>query len=219
MLVLRVFAVALKSFCSFPGYSLVLLLLQSISCVQLFAAPWVIAYQAPLSMKFPRQEYWSGLPFPFLGDLPNPGIEPVSPALQADSLPLSQQGSPTPWCTLHGWDPQCHPQSSILLQAQSADNYIPCFTEKIETIQSELETPIFILKCIYIIMQFIKKKFLLFSRVILLPASLTTSYHLYNLVSPVILPRLQYLLAVCPPGRSHRLCLLFPAIKKTLQWL
>ena len=62
-----------------------------------FASPWTVARQAPLSMGFPRQEYWSGLPFPSLGDLPEPGIEPVSPAslaLPADSLLLSQQGSP-----------------------------------------------------------------------------------------------------------------------------
>ena len=51
----------------------------------LFATPWTIACQAPLSMEFSRQEYWSGLPFPTPGDLPNPGIEPRSPALQADS--------------------------------------------------------------------------------------------------------------------------------------
>ena len=47
----------------------------------------VVAYQAPLSMEFSRQAYWSGLPFPSPGDLPNPGIEPGSPALQADALP------------------------------------------------------------------------------------------------------------------------------------
>ena len=52
-----------------------------------------IACQARLSMGFLRQEYWSDLPFPFPGDLPNPVIEPVSPALQAYSLPLSYQGS------------------------------------------------------------------------------------------------------------------------------
>ena len=46
-----------------------------------FAIPWTVACQAPLSMEFPRQEYWSGLPFPSPGDLPNPGIKPVSPAL------------------------------------------------------------------------------------------------------------------------------------------
>jgi len=56
--------------------------------------PWTIALQAPLAMGFPRQEYWSGLPFPSLGDLPDPGIKPTSPALQVDSLPLSHQGSP-----------------------------------------------------------------------------------------------------------------------------
>ena len=48
---------------------------------------WTVACQSPLSMGFSRQEYWSGLPFPSPGDLPNPGIEPWSPALQADSLP------------------------------------------------------------------------------------------------------------------------------------
>ena len=53
----------------------------SLSCVRLFVTPWTVAFQAPLSLKFPRQEYWSGLPFPFLGDLPDPGIEPGSPAL------------------------------------------------------------------------------------------------------------------------------------------
>ena len=52
---------------------------------------WTVAHQAPLSKKFSRQEYWSGLPFPSPGDLPDPGIKPVSPALQADSLPLSHQ--------------------------------------------------------------------------------------------------------------------------------
>ena len=51
------------------------------------ATPWTLACQAPLSMGFYRQEYWSGLPFPSPGDLPNPGIKPRSPALQADSLP------------------------------------------------------------------------------------------------------------------------------------
>ena len=55
----------------------------SLSRVQLFATPWTVAHQAPLSMEFSRQEYWRGLPFPSPGDLPDPGIEPVSPALQA----------------------------------------------------------------------------------------------------------------------------------------
>ena len=58
-----------------------------VSHVQLSVTPWTVARQAPLSMEFSRQDYWSGLPFPSPGDLPDPGIEPGSPALQADSLP------------------------------------------------------------------------------------------------------------------------------------
>ena len=54
-----------------------------------FATPWTITYQVPLSMGFSRQEYWSGLPVPSTGDLPNPGIKPRSPTLQADSLPCA----------------------------------------------------------------------------------------------------------------------------------
>ena len=64
--------------------------------VQLFVTLWTVAHQAPLSMGFSRQEYWSGLPFPPPGDLPDPGIEPMipaAPALQVDSLLLSHQGS------------------------------------------------------------------------------------------------------------------------------
>ena len=67
---------------------------KSLSHVQLFAAPWTVAYQAPPSMGFSRQEYWSGLPFPSPGDLPNPGIEPRSPALQTDALPSEPPGKP-----------------------------------------------------------------------------------------------------------------------------
>ena len=62
-----------------------------LSCVRLFVTLWAVARQAPLSMGFPRLEYWSGLPFPSPGDLSDPGIKPaspVSPALQADSLLL-----------------------------------------------------------------------------------------------------------------------------------
>ena len=59
-----------------------------------FETPWTIVHQVPLSMGFPRQEYWSGLPVPSPGDLPDPGIDPRSPALQVDSLPLRRQESP-----------------------------------------------------------------------------------------------------------------------------
>ena len=56
------------------------------------ATLWTVALQAPLSMGFSRQEYWSGLPFPSPGDLPNPGIKPEPPALQVDSLPAEPLG-------------------------------------------------------------------------------------------------------------------------------
>ena len=59
-----------------------------LSCIQLFVTPWTVVHQAPLSMGFSRQEYWSGLPFPSPGDLPDPGIESRFPALQTDSLPF-----------------------------------------------------------------------------------------------------------------------------------
>ena len=64
---------------------------KSLSRVRLFVTPWTIAYQTPHSMEFSRQEYWSGLPFPSPQDLPDPGIKPESPALQADAL---QSGPP-----------------------------------------------------------------------------------------------------------------------------
>ena len=67
---------------------------KSLSRVRLFETPWTVTYQVPLSMGFSRQEFWSGLPFPSPGDLSNPGIEPRSPALQADSLPAEPQGKP-----------------------------------------------------------------------------------------------------------------------------
>ena len=67
---------------------------KSLSCIQLFVTPWTVAHQASLSMGFSRQEYWSGLPFPPPGDIPNPGIKPRSPALQADALPSEPPGKP-----------------------------------------------------------------------------------------------------------------------------
>ena len=65
---------------------------KSLSHVQLFVTPWTVDYQASPSVVFSRQEYQSGLPFPSPGDLPNPGIEPGSPALQADALPSEPPG-------------------------------------------------------------------------------------------------------------------------------
>ena len=80
-------------------------------CVWLFTIPWTVAHQVPLSVEFSREEYWSRLPFPSPGDLPDPGIKPRSPALQADSLPseplekplaifnmcVSKRKCPNPW--------------------------------------------------------------------------------------------------------------------------
>ena len=68
---------------------------KSLSRVQLFATSWTVAHQAPLFMEFSREEYCSGLPFPSPGDLPDPGIEPESCALQVDSLPSEPPGKPS----------------------------------------------------------------------------------------------------------------------------
>ena len=65
---------------------------KSLSLARLFATLWIVAYQALPSMGYSRQEYWSGLPFPSPGDLPNPGIEPGSPALKADTLTSEPPG-------------------------------------------------------------------------------------------------------------------------------
>ena len=80
---------------------------KSLSRVRLFVTPWTVAYQAPPSMGFSRQEYWSGLPFPSPGDLPNPGIKPGSPAFQADAFTSEPPGKPSTHkmlreCTLRG---------------------------------------------------------------------------------------------------------------------
>ena len=73
-------------------YTYFVAVVQSLSRVY-FVTPWTIAHQAPLSMRFSRQEYWSGLPFLPPEDLPDPGIKPMFSASAVDSLPLSQQGS------------------------------------------------------------------------------------------------------------------------------
>ena len=85
-------------FCTLTLYPATLLIsyiekkVKLLSCVRFFATPWTVAYQAPLSMGFSRQEYWSGLPFPSPGALNNPGIEPGSPASQIDALPSEPPG-------------------------------------------------------------------------------------------------------------------------------
>ena len=77
--------------------------LSSFSCARLFVNPWTGAHQAPLSMELSRQVYYSGLSCPPPGNLPDPGIEPVSPALQADSLLLSHWGSPCQMIASKTW--------------------------------------------------------------------------------------------------------------------
>ena len=79
-----------------------------------FVTPWTVAHRAPLSMRFPKQEYWNGLPVPSPGDLPGPGIKPTSPALKLDSLPPSYLESPC----------MCVRQVVIHL---SVDRHIGCF--------------------------------------------------------------------------------------------
>ena len=78
-----------------------------LSRVWLFATPWTVAYQALLSMEFSRQEYWSGLPFSSPGNLPNPGMEAGSPALQADTLPSEPPGKPYYIEQGHFWEYKC----------------------------------------------------------------------------------------------------------------
>ena len=83
-----------------------------LSRVRLFATPWAVAYQATPSMGFSRQEYWSWLPFPSPGDLPNPGIEPRSPALEADALTSEPPGKPN----LKVRSSKAEPEKGILAQ-------------------------------------------------------------------------------------------------------
>ena len=82
--------------------------LSHFSRVRLFVTPWTVTCQALQSMGFSKQKYWSGLPFPSPGDLPNPGIEPQSPVLQTDSLPPEPPGKPRPknkWWRRHTKSP------------------------------------------------------------------------------------------------------------------
>ena len=94
-----------------------------LSPVRLFVAPWIVAPQAPLSVEFPRQESWSRLPFPSLGELLDPGMEPVSPALAGKFFTIEPPGKPT----------RAFPSSQLLLtfnkvrRAVKADNFFLFF--------------------------------------------------------------------------------------------
>ena len=74
----------------------IIVAVQLLSCVQIFVTPWIVAHQASLSMGFPRQEYWSGWPFPPPGDLPDPGNELISPALAGGFFYHEPPGKPFP---------------------------------------------------------------------------------------------------------------------------
>ena len=115
-----------KLFCMYTAFINPFLIIhihevKSFSRVRLFATPWTVAYQVPPSMGFSRQECWSGLPFPSPGDLPDPGIEPVSPALQADALPSEPPGKPL----------RTHMHGSLLIKAVLFKPLILVFSIKI----------------------------------------------------------------------------------------
>ena len=73
---------------------------KSLSRVRLFATPWTVAYDAPLSIRFSRQEYWSGLPFPSPQNLPDPGIKPASPELACKFFTTEPPGKPLNGCSI-----------------------------------------------------------------------------------------------------------------------
>ena len=103
---------------------------KSLSRVRLFATPWTVAYQAPPTMGFSRQEYWSGVPFPSSGDLPNPGIEPRSPALQTDALPsespVSQWTKPKYQQYIHTHFRQLFPNSTCSNPLEGGSTCMVC---------------------------------------------------------------------------------------------
>ena len=102
--------------------------MKSLSHVWLFATPWTIAHQAPLSMEFSRQEYWSGLPFPSPGDLSNPGIKLGSPTLQADALPSEPPGKPyTPKELIWKEKKKSKKNQGLHSITVKKDEPIPCF--------------------------------------------------------------------------------------------
>ena len=127
-------------------YTEVVLLLngkvKSLNRVQLFATPWTVTRQAPLSMGLSRQEYWSGLPCPSPGDLPNPGIELRSPALQADSLPSGPPRKPFAKHLLYSGHSLSSPVQVILTTALwDRCYYYAHFTDKVTEIPCSWVSP------------------------------------------------------------------------------
>ena len=93
--------------------------MKSLNRVRLFATPWTVAHQAPPSMGFSRQEYWSGLPLPFPGDLPDPGIKPRSPTLQVDALTSEPPGKPKIFLCLFLHGLESNPGSSLQTEEEA----------------------------------------------------------------------------------------------------
>ena len=109
------------------------LLLFSLLSQDSFATPWTVAHQAPLSTGFPRQEYWSGLPFPSPGDLPDPGIEPMSPALAGGFFttepPVCCRYSPVRLCDPMDYSPPTG--SSVHGDSPGKSNGVDCHAQGI----------------------------------------------------------------------------------------
>ena len=95
-----------------------------LSRAQFFVTPWTVAHQVPQSMEFSRQEYWSGLPFPSPGDLPDPRIELGPPALQADALPSEPPGR-------DAFNSKCTYSSIILQTSQINRSIVGCYRVEI----------------------------------------------------------------------------------------
>ena len=102
--------------------------MKSLSRVRLFAVTWTVAYHTPPSMGFSSQEYWSGLPFPSPEDLPEPGIKPGSPALQADALPSKPPGKSIIYISPLLGPPSHLPESHPSRSSQSTELSFLCYT-------------------------------------------------------------------------------------------
>ena len=96
--------------------------MKSLSRVRLFVTPWTVTCQVPPSMGFSRPEYWSGLPFPSPGDLPDPRIEPRSPTLQADALPSEPPGAPNDVSILI--NPVCYALSTPFIEGKTKEGSV-----------------------------------------------------------------------------------------------
>ena len=117
-----------------------------LSNVWLFVTPWAVTCQGPLSKKFSRQEYWSGLPFSIPGTLPYPGIELTSPARRSDSFLLSHLGNP--WIYMHSYILKSLFLWIVLHTVLVISSYINCIS-KLDNLGEWPLTPYFVLSRVY----------------------------------------------------------------------